>query len=122
MDKMFQFFRFALGTVRRRSHAAEPWALLIVSCLDNRFCSLLIVAVAATFAPQVASTEIDWGKEQQFWSFQVPQRHCTPKVTHTAWPAQTIDFFTLSRLESNDLSASPLESPRELIRRIAFDL
>ncbi len=77
---------------------------------------------AWTLVISSSASDIDWQKEQQFWSFRAPERHSAPQVQRTSWPAKNIDFFILSKLESNDLAPSPPAAPRELIRRVTFDL
>jgi hypothetical protein len=45
-----------------------------------------------------------------------------PKVKKTAWVANPVDAFILSRLEENGLSPSPPASRLTLLRRVSFDL
>ena len=65
---------------------------------------------------------IDWAKEKQFWSFQAPARHAKPKVQNSRWPAQTIDYFILARLEAKNLIPAYEADRRTLARRLALDL
>src|SRR5262245_1541167 len=97
MDNIRQFFWFRVGT--------RIFAGLFLSILAARL-----------------RAEVDWQREQGFWAFKTPERHCAPHVNQAFWPAQTIDFFILAKLEANDLSPSQQAAPRELLRRITFDL
>ena len=75
MDKLFQSLRFAWG-IRR-------------GCLLPFLC---------VFAAKLHADELNWSKEQQFWSFKAPERHCTPPVQNAAWPTQPLDYFILAKL------------------------
>lgn len=60
-----------------------------------------------------------WGEH---WSFTAPKKHETPSVKDTAWPANNIDNFILSKLESKNLSPSAAAKPAEWLRRASLDL
>jgi hypothetical protein len=60
-----------------------------------------------------------WGEH---WSFTAPERHETPVVKDTAWPAENIDNFILSKLESKNLKPAPPAKPAEWLRRASLDL
>jgi mono/diheme cytochrome c family protein len=61
-------------------------------------------------------------KDRQFWSFIKPVRPGLPKVKDRRWIRNEIDAFVLSKLEQNGLSPDRAASPRELLRRVYFDL
>jgi mono/diheme cytochrome c family protein len=61
-------------------------------------------------------------KDRQFWAFVKPVRPAIPTVKNKAWVRNEIDAFVLSKLEANGLQPSPHASPRELLRRVYFDL
>jgi mono/diheme cytochrome c family protein len=61
-------------------------------------------------------------KDRQFWSFVKPSRPASPKVKDRRWARNEIDLFVLSKLEENGLRPNPAASPRELLRRVYFDL
>jgi mono/diheme cytochrome c family protein len=61
-------------------------------------------------------------KDRQFWSFIKPTRPASPKVKDRRWARNEIDLFVLSRLERNGLRPNRAASPRELLRRVYFDL
>ncbi len=61
-------------------------------------------------------------KDRQFWSFIRPVRPSPPKVKDRRWVRNEIDAFILSRLEKNGLRPNPAATPRELLRRVYFDL
>ncbi len=61
-------------------------------------------------------------KDRQFWSFVKPVRPTVPTVKMRSWVKNDIDAFVLSKLEAKGLKPSPAASPRELLRRVYFDL
>jgi hypothetical protein len=61
-------------------------------------------------------------KDRQFWSFIKPVRPALPKVKDRRWARNEIDAFVLSKLEQNGLRPNRAASPRELLRRVYFDL
>ncbi len=66
---------------------------------------------------------IEQGAEWEgHWSFVTPRRPGLPKVKRRAWPRNAIDFFTLDRMEANELEPSPEADRRTLIRRVCLDL
>ena len=69
-----------------------------------------------------ATAQIDFEKERQFWAFQPPQEHHPPDVRNSVWPADSIDFFTLSKLEAKGLAPAPDADAATWLRRITFDL
>jgi hypothetical protein len=66
---------------------------------------------------------IDQGaKWQLLWSFIPPKRPVRPQVSDPKWPRNEIDWFILSKLDSEHLHPSPEADPRTLIRRVTLDL
>jgi mono/diheme cytochrome c family protein len=61
-------------------------------------------------------------KDRQFWSFVKPLRPAMPAVKNRRWVRNEIDAFVLSRLEKNGLKPNRAATPRELLRRVYFDL
>lgn len=61
-------------------------------------------------------------KDRQFWSFVKPVRSAIPKVKDRSWVKNEIDAYVLARLEEKGLKPSPAAEPRELLRRVHFDL
>lgn len=61
-------------------------------------------------------------KDRAFWSFIKPVRPEMPKVKNRAWVKNPIDAFVLAKLEEKGLKPSPAAEPRELLRRVYFDL
>ncbi|HJO08697.1 MAG TPA: DUF1549 domain-containing protein, partial [Verrucomicrobiota bacterium] len=59
---------------------------------------------------------------ERHWSFVTPKRPALPGVQQRAWPRNSIDFFTLFRMEANGLRPSPEADRRTLIRRVCLDL
>ncbi len=58
----------------------------------------------------------------EHWSFVAPQNPTAPEVNQRQWPRNDIDQFVLSKLESNGIPTSPEATPKELLRRLCFDL
>lgn len=56
------------------------------------------------------------------WSFRPLARPPVPTVQQNGWVANPIDAFVLAKLEQAHLSPSPSAAPRELIRRLSYDL
>lgn len=61
-------------------------------------------------------------KDRQFWSFVKPVRPATPAVKNRAWVRNDIDAFVLAKLEANGMRPAGQAGPRELLRRVYFDL
>ncbi len=61
-------------------------------------------------------------KDRAHWAFQPVKRPDVPAVKNTAWVANPIDAFILSKLEAKGLQPNPPASKRELIRRVAYDV
>ena len=61
-------------------------------------------------------------KDRSFWSFVKPVRPTVPKVKMRSWVKNEIDAFVLAKLEAKGLRPSPAAEPRELLRRVYFDL
>jgi mono/diheme cytochrome c family protein len=61
-------------------------------------------------------------KDRQFWSFIKPTRPGLPKAQNRRWARNEIDLFVLSKLERNGLRPNRAATPRELLRRVYFDL
>ncbi|MEK7831598.1 MAG: DUF1549 domain-containing protein, partial [Acidobacteriota bacterium] len=61
-------------------------------------------------------------KDRGFWSFIKPVRPAVPKVKMRSWVKNEIDAFVLAKLEAKGLRPSPAAEPRELLRRVYFDL
>jgi len=57
-----------------------------------------------------------------FWSFQPIRSPRPPSVRQAAWTRTPIDRFILAGQEEKGLQPSPPATPRELLRRVTFDL
>lgn len=66
--------------------------------------------------PQVNDETRSW------WSFQPVQRPQVPEIDGSDWPANEIDHFVLARLQSEGLRPNPDAHPRDLVRRLYYDL
>jgi cytochrome c553 len=60
--------------------------------------------------------------DRRFWSFRPLVRPAVPGVRNQALVRNPIDAFVLRQLEEKGLHPSPPAPPRELCRRISFDL
>ena len=61
-------------------------------------------------------------RAQNHWAFRAVRKPGVPQVQDSAWLANDVDAFVLSRLESEGLRPAAPASRRSLIRRLAFDL
>ncbi|MFN0111329.1 MAG: PSD1 and planctomycete cytochrome C domain-containing protein [Blastocatellia bacterium] len=84
--------------------------------------SKAVAAAAPESAPVRAPGYSITDKDRSFWSFVSPVRPTVPKVKMRSWVKNEIDAFVLAKLESKGLRPSPAAEPRELLRRVYFDL
>ncbi len=61
-------------------------------------------------------------KFSEHWAFIPPVTPPLPKVRHTSWPKNQIDYFILARLEEEGLRPSKEANKTTLIRRVTLDL
>lgn len=61
-------------------------------------------------------------QDRQFWSFRPIREPQLPTIRDTQWPRRPLDYFVLSRLESEGLKPVAEADRRTYIRRAAFDL
>ena len=59
---------------------------------------------------------------EDHWSFRQIVRSRVPRVSASGWLQTPIDAFVLSKLESAGLGPAQPATPRQLVRRISFDL
>ena len=84
----------------------------------------------ANFGKRLTEREVqllqDWiGQGANFakhWSYQLPTRAATPRVSNMAWPKNKIDYFLLARLEAEERTPSPEADRYTLIHRLSLDL
>ena len=67
-----------------------------------------------------SSVDLDQGRN--FWSFQSPVKHPSPKVKHQQWSRTLVDDFILHKVESAGLHPTKPARKETLIRRLSFDL
>lgn len=79
-----------------------------------------VADVLPTRAPGYTVTD----KDRSFWSFVKPARPAPPAVSlkNRRWVRNEIDAFVASKLEKNGLKPNAPAPPRELVRRVYFDL
>lgn len=61
-------------------------------------------------------------QDRKHWAFQPVRRPASPSVRQRSWVANPIDAFVLHRLETAGLKPNPPAAPRELVRRLYYDL
>jgi len=67
-------------------------------------------------APQITD------ETRNHWAFRPLQKPAVPEVRNTAWVANPIDAFLLSRLEEAGLQPNPPAPPQQLVRRLHYGL
>ena len=72
-------------------------------------------------ADEGGSPEIN-DETRAHWAFRPIERPPVPEVQHNDWVVNPIDAFVLARLKEAGLAPSPPAAPRELIRRLYYDL
>ena len=66
---------------------------------------------------------IEQGAEwEPHWAYIRPTRPPLPAVERAGWPKNPVDVFILAAIEKQGLAPSPEAGPRELLRRLSFDL
>jgi len=75
------------------------------------------IAAGAPWPGEAAGSEGD-----VWWSLRPLRAPRPPRVRNRAWVRNPVDAFVLARLEARGLSPAPPAAPRELIRRLTFDL
>ena len=61
-------------------------------------------------------------KARQHWSFQPVKKANPPEVRDPGWVRTPVDAFILAKLDERGWAPAPPAGPRELIRRVTFDL
>ena len=84
--------------------------------------SIKVDAVANTGYPTRKPGYKITDKDRAFWSFMKPVRPTPPTVKNPAWVRNEIDAFVLNKLTANNLTPAVKAAPRELLRRVYFDL
>jgi hypothetical protein len=67
-------------------------------------------------------SEIDYEAGRKFWAFQPPRPQSRPTVSRPEWSQRPIDVFVLAKLEEQGLTPNPPAGPRQLLRRLSYDL
>jgi hypothetical protein len=60
--------------------------------------------------------------DRHAWIWETPQAQNLPEISKVEWANTEIDHFILARLESENLTASPVAAPETWLRRIHFGL
>jgi hypothetical protein len=61
-------------------------------------------------------------EDRNWWAFQPVRVPPLPEVKDAEWARNPIDRFIRARLDQEELKPSPVAGPRELMRRVYFDL
>ena len=83
--------------------------------MDLPTAGAILLAVATTLSANEKTSE-------KHWAFQPIEKPAVPLVVNEAWPRNPIDSFILARLEKAGLEPPTAAKPRELTRRLYFDL
>ncbi|MDA0204281.1 MAG: PSD1 and planctomycete cytochrome C domain-containing protein [Acidobacteria bacterium] len=59
---------------------------------------------------------------RQWWAFQKPVRHPTPKIADSRWSANPVDAFVRAAMDAKGLTPAPQADRNTLIRRAYLDL
>jgi len=78
-------------------------------------------APAETGAPLGDQVRL-FAKASKHWAFQPIQRAEPPTASDTAWNQQAIDRWLFARMSAEGLTPSRPANPRDLLRRLSFDL
>ncbi|MCO6479632.1 MAG: PSD1 domain-containing protein [Phaeodactylibacter sp.] len=79
--------------------------------------------VLSEYEKAILKKWVEQGAEwKEHWAFLPPEKPEIPKVKHTSWPANEIDYFILAKLESLGLTPSGRETREKLLRRVSFGL
>src|SRR5215813_7997649 len=106
-------------------HPEESQLALRIGAKDEAM-RMLPVDLGRFLTKRETALLIEWinqGAEwQKHWSFISPVKPQLPRVKDGSWPKNAIDYFTLERLEREELRPSPEADPATLIRRVSLDL
>jgi hypothetical protein len=114
--------RLLLALTHRDDLKMPPKGKLDDAVLQNFRTWIERGAAAPADSGTTTAATIDWNAARQFWAFQPPVKHAPPAVRDVAWPRTPIDAFILAELEKRNLRPVARATPRELIRRLTFDL
>ena len=73
-------------------------------------------------APAAKPVDSTTPVNQPLWSFAPIRQASPPAVTDKSWPRDQIDHFVLARLEAAQIVPAADATPRDLARRLFFDL
>ena len=68
----------------------------------------------------IAAAALDARAEH--WAYQPPSRPPLPRIALQAWPGNSIDYFTLQKMEQHKISPSAEAPLHTLIRRVTLDV
>jgi len=95
--------------------------LLTISVCYSFFFSVAVADSNPRGTPPL-SDKMDGQGARRLWAFQPPRKAALPPVNDKTWVGNSMDRFILNRLEQNSLHPSAPATPRELIRRVYFDM
>ncbi|MCB9924604.1 MAG: PSD1 domain-containing protein [Planctomycetaceae bacterium] len=61
-------------------------------------------------------------RARKHWAFSPLAKSDRPPVTHQHWPTEEIDYLILAKLEAAGIEPSAVAAPRDLLRRLYYDL
>lgn len=62
------------------------------------------------------------GKYEKHWAFIPPVKPALPKVEHTGWVKNEIDYFILNKLEQKGLEPNEEADKERLLKRVSLDI
>ncbi len=90
----------------------------------SSFCHLVWVATVVFSTPissapkdELTATKVS----APYWAYQAPQRPAVPKVPGNT-SAHPLDAFIAEQLRSQSITPNAAANPRQLIRRLSYDL
>jgi cytochrome c553 len=72
--------------------------------------------------PQTYTSTIDIEKGREYWAYQAPAKPAVPAPADPAWTRNSIDAFVAAAHNGAGLSPAADAEPRDLLRRLHFDL
>lgn len=78
--------------------------------------------VGATEFSQLGDQEVIFEKAESHWAFQPVADVDPPQVPVKAWAGHPVDRFIFAKLREHSLAPSPPAKPRDLVRRLSYDL
>lgn len=89
---------------------------------DHEIADIIAWVRQGAVVPETTSVKAGRDQTRKHWAFQPLAESPAPVIKRAAWVRQPIDRWILAELENKGLEPSPEAPPRELLRRVTFDL